>query len=117
VASDGVYLATVRDGRWREEQVLAFPPDVGRAWAYDDGMPSRLRIAGVELVTTPAGAFHDCLRIVREFLAREQAEQFTQETHYCPGVGEVKEVFRQRLRNRTSENLKVLITTRARGAM
>jgi hypothetical protein len=64
--TDGVYLAAVRDGRWREQKLLAFPPDA-------------------------------------------------QETDYCPGVGEVKEVFRQRLRNRTSENLKALVSTRARG--
>jgi hypothetical protein len=67
-------------------------------------------------VTTPAGAFRDCLRVVREFQAKEQAEQFTQETYYCPDVGEVREVFRQRLRNRTSENVKVLVSTPARGA-
>jgi hypothetical protein len=38
-----VYPGSSQDGRWREERVLAFPPDVGRVWPYDDGRPSRLR--------------------------------------------------------------------------
>jgi hypothetical protein len=47
-------------------------------------MPSRLRIAWIAPITSPAGTLQDCLQVVREFLEKGQAEQFSQETYTIP---------------------------------
>jgi hypothetical protein len=72
------WLATFLLPAW-----VATPATAG-AWPCDDGMPSRLRIAWIAPITSPAGTLQDCLQVVREFLEKGQAEQFSQETYTIP---------------------------------
>ena len=99
VAPEGVYIAARKDGKLREALELALPPAIGGSWDYDDGVVSKRKVADVVAVDTPAGRFEKCLKVVRDFLTERRRQNYSQETYYCPGVGEVKSVLVQNTPN------------------
>ncbi|MGH7803496.1 MAG: hypothetical protein ACREQJ_04055 [Candidatus Binatia bacterium] len=98
-APEGVYIAARKDGKLREALELALPPAVGGSWDYDDGVVSKRQVADVVALDTPAGHFEKCLKVVRDFLTDVRRKNYSQETYYCPGVGEVKSVLVQNTPN------------------
>lgn len=99
VAPEGVYIASKKDGKLREALELALPAAVGGSWDYDDGVVSKRQVADVVALDTPAGHFDKCLKVVRDFLTEVRRKNYSQETYYCPGVGEVKSVLVQNTPN------------------
>ena len=99
VAPEGVYIASKKDGKLREALELALPAAIGGSWDYDDGVVSKRQVAGVVAVDTPAGHFEKCLKVVRDFLSEVRRKNYSQETYYCPGVGEVKSLLVQNTPN------------------
>ena len=99
VTPEGVFIASKKDGKLREALELALPPAIGGSWDYDDGVVSKRQIADVVAIETEAGRFEKCLKVVRDFLTEVRRKNYTQETYYCPGVGEVKSVLVQNTPN------------------
>ena len=99
VAPEGVYIASKKDGKLREALELALPAAIGGSWDYDDGVVSKRQVADVVAIDTPAGHFEKCLKVVRDFLSEVRRKNYSQETYYCPGVGEVKSVLVQNTPN------------------
>lgn len=110
-AEDGVHIAVRNERGVHESLELALPPAIGRTWEYDDGVKSKRSITDVVDVETPAGKFEGCLKVVRDFLTEQRRKNYSSEAYFCPGIGPVRSVLRQKTSAGTVVTEEILVTS------